>query len=317
MVGIISPGSNSLFVYLIVRSTIMKRNKQVSVIRYRTGEVRLAWRVLIAVVLWLAVVFLLRFIPIFLSTAIQAGRGMDRQDALEAAKAIVFEHPIWSTAIGVINGLMSLPIVWFLMIVIEKRSFTWKEVGLDWRRNSLLCLAFGAFLALLIYVAGTVVDRVLGSSIPTIDTVLAGLTVSAVVRNLALWIPMGFGEEVLFRSYVQSRLVERHGALWGILIGSIVFTLLHLLVSQLSPVTIFSGVILWAAVGALYHWSRSLYLVGMFHGVANILLNTFPSEGFDASGLIVHALALLLIVVVGLYRAKFSHTPSDMADAGH
>ena len=81
MVGIISPESNSLFVYLIERSTIMERNKQVSVIRYRTGEVRLAWRVLIAVVLWLAVVFLLRFIPIFLSTAIQAGRGIDSKAA--------------------------------------------------------------------------------------------------------------------------------------------------------------------------------------------------------------------------------------------
>lgn len=291
----------------------MDKNEQVSFIRYRTGEVRLVWRVLIAVVVYLAVVFLLRFIPIFLSTALQAGRGIDRQDALEAAKAIVFEHPIWSTAIGIIHGLMSLPLVWFLMRVLEKRSFAWKDVGLDWRRNSLLSLAFGALLALLIYVAGTVVDRVLGSSIPTIDTVLAGLTVSAVVRNFALYIPIGFGEEVLFRGYVQTRLVERHGALWGILIGSIVFTLLHLLGRPLSPVTIFSAVILWAGVGALYHWSRSLYLVGMFHAVANILLNVLPSDRSHAAGLIVHVLALLLIVVVGLRTSKSFRVPSNPA----
>jgi membrane protease YdiL (CAAX protease family) len=295
----------------------MEKNEQVSVIRYRTGEVRLVWRVLIAVMLWLAVVFLLRFIPIFLSTAIQAGRGMDRQDALEAAKAIVFEHPIWSTTIGVINGLMSLPLVWFLMRIIENSSFTWKDVGLDWRSNSFLCLAFGALLALFLYFAGTVIDRVLGYSIPAMDTVLAGLTISTVVRNFALWIPMGFGEEVLFRGYIQTRLVERHGALWGILIGSIVFTLLHLLVSPLSPVTIFSGVILWAAVGALYHWSRSLYLVGMFHGAANILLNTLHFEGSDAAGLIVHTIALLLIIVVGLRRSKSFRITSDLADGVH
>lgn len=295
----------------------MERKKQVSVIRYRTGDVRLIWRVLIALVLWLTVVFLLRFIPIFLYTAIQAGRGTDRPEALEAAKAIVFEHPIWSTAIGVINGLMSLMLVWFLMIVIEKRTFTWKKVGLDWRRNSLLNLAFGALLALLIYFAGIVVDRVFGSSIPTMDTVLAGLTVSAIIRNLILYIPMGFGEEVLFRSYIQSRLVERYGALWGILIGSIVFTLLHLLVSPLSPVTILSGIILWAAVGTLYHWSRSLYLVGMFHGIANILLNTLSFKGSDTASLIVHALALLLILVIGRYREMSSHTHSDLADVSH
>ncbi len=295
----------------------MERKKQVSVIRYRTGDVRLIWRVLIALVLWLAVVFLLRFIPIFLYTSIQAGRGTDRPEALEAAKAIVFEHPIWSTAIGVINGLMSLPLIWFLMIVIEKRTFTWKKVGLDWRRNSLLNLAFGAILALLIYFAGIVVDRVFSSSISTMDTVLAGLTASAVIRNLILYIPWGFGEEVLFRSYIQSRLVERYGALRGILIGSIVFTLLHLLVSPLSPVTILSGIILWAAVGTLYHWSRSLYLVGMFHGISNILLNTLSFKVSDTASLTVHALALLSILVIGHYGEISSNTHSDPADVSH
>jgi hypothetical protein len=242
---------------------------------------------------------------------------MNKQNALEAAKIIVFEHPVWSSVIGVINGLMSLPLVWFLMIVIEKRSFTWKEVGLDWRRNSLQNIVFGVLLALLIYVTGMILDRVLGFSLPTMDTVLAGLTVSAVIRNLVLYIPMAFGEEVLFRSYVQSRLVERYGAVCGILIGSIVFTLLHMLVSPLSFVTILSGVILWAAVGALYHWSGSLYLVGMFHGVANILLNTLSFKSSEAVGLIVHVLALLLIVVVGLYRAKSSQSPSDPSDVEH
>ncbi|MHC4692309.1 MAG: lysostaphin resistance A-like protein [Planctomycetota bacterium] len=284
--------------------TVTERSKQMSVIKYGTGEVRVLFRVVIAVALWLAVVFVLRFIPIFVYTAIQAGGGMARQEAVDNAKAIVFEHAIWSTVIGIINGLMSLPIVWFLMRVIEKRMFTWKEAGLDWRRNSLLCAVFGAGLALFMYVLGIVVDRILGCSIPTIETLLAGLTVWTVIRSVALWIPMGFGEEVIFRSYVQSRLVERHGALRGILIGSIVFTLLHLLIRPLSPVTILSGVMLWAAVGALYHWSRSLYLVGMFHGLANILLNTLPSEGSGTGGLIVNALALLLVVAVGLRRSR-------------
>ncbi len=303
--------------FYLLKEPIIEKNGRVSLIRYHTGEVRLLWTVLIAVMLWVAIAFLLRFIPIFISTAIQAGRGMNKQNALEAAKIIVFEHPVWSSVIGVINGLMSLPLVWFLMIVIEKRGFTWKEVGLDWRRNSLQNIVFGVLLALLIYVTGMILDRILGFSLPTMDTILAELTVSAVIRNVVLYIPMAFGEEVLFRSYVQSRLVERYGAVCGILIGSIVFTLLHMLVSPLSFVTILSGVILWAAVGALYNWSGSLYLVGMFHGVANILLNTLTFESSGAVGLIVHVLALLLIVVVGLYRAKSSQTPSDQSVGEH
>ena len=115
-----------------------------SLVRYRTGEVRLVWKVLIAVVVYAAIVFLLRFIPIFVCTAIQTSRGMDRQEAVEVFKAIVFEHPIWSTVIGIIHGLVSLPLVWFLIRIIEKRSFAWKDIGLDWRRNSLLYFA-GAY----------------------------------------------------------------------------------------------------------------------------------------------------------------------------
>lgn len=288
-----------------------------SIVKHRTGEVRIAWRVTIAVAAYVAIAFLLRFIPIFLRTTFQAGRGIDRQDALAAAKTLVFEHPIWSTAIGIVNGLMSLVLVWFLIRVIEKRAFTWKDVGLDWRRNSLMNMAFGVLLALLVYAADTAVGRVFGSFIPTATTLLAGVTVSAVVRNIALYVPMAFGEEVLFRGYIQTRLVERHGAFRGILIASIVFTVLHLLGRPLSPVTLLSGVILWAAVGTLYYWSRSLYLVGMFHAVMNTLLNLLPSDWSDTTGLTVHVLLLALIAFVGLRASRFSPPAHKSAEAAH
>ncbi len=289
----------------------MEKNARASFIRYRTGQVRLLWRVLIAVAGYLAIAFLLRFIPIFVSVTIQAGHGVDRQDALEAAKAVVFEHPVWSTVLGVMNALLGLVLVWGLMRFIEKRRMVWKDVGLDFRHGSILCLVFGGLLALVMYVANIVLGRVFNSATPTISAILAGLSVSAVIRNLALYIPMGFSEEVLFRGYIQTRLVERHGAARGILIGSVVFTLLHIFGRPLSPVATLSGVILWSAVGALYHYSRSLYLVGMLHAVMNSVLNILPSSESELGSLLVHILVLLLIVVVGRHRFKSS---CDMAD---
>lgn len=59
---------------------------------------------------------------------------------------------------------------------------------------------------------------------------------------------------------MQTRLVDRYGALWGVLTASVVFTLLHLAFRPLPPVTVVTGVMPWVAVGALYHWSKSLYL---------------------------------------------------------
>jgi hypothetical protein len=80
---------------------------------------------------------------------------------------------------------------------------------------------------------------------------------------------------------------------------------------SLSLVTIISGVMLWVTIGTLYHWSKSLYLVGMFHGMMNTLLNTLHLEGTDIGGLIVHALALLLVVIVALRRSRASSVRSN------
>lgn len=282
-----------------------------SVIRYRTGEVRLVWRLLIIILLFVAVAVLLRFIPISLYTTFLTSSGMAMENAPASAKAIVFEDPVWSTVIGILNGLMSLPLVWFLVKVIERRSFAWKTVGLDWRRNSIPALAFGALLALLLYVADKVVGQASGSSIPHVNIILAGLSIPILIQKSILYLAMGFAEEVVFRGYVQTRLVDRYGALWGVLIASVTFTLVHIGFMSLSLVTIISGVMLWMTIGALYHWTKSLYLVGMFHGMMNTLLNTLHLEGTDIGGLLVHALALLLVVVVALRRSRASSVRSN------
>lgn len=279
-----------------------------SIIRYSSGEVRLVWRLLIVISLFVAAAVLLRFIPICLYTASLTDSGVPKEDALVRAKAIVFEGAVWSTVLGVLNGVMSLPLVWLVIRVVERRSFTWKTVGLDWRRNSLSALACGALLALAFYVADKVVGLALGAAIPPMNTILAGVSVPIFLQTFVLYLAMGFGEEVVFRGYVQTRLVERYGVFRGVLVASVMFTLLHIGFRPLSPVTIISGVVLWATVGALYHWSKSLYLVGMFHAIANTLMNTLHLEGTDTGGLLVHAAALLLVVGFALRRSTASST---------
>lgn len=267
------------------------------VIRSRTGELRLVWRLAIILVLSVAVAFLLRFIPIVLYTAYLAGAGTPQEEALASAKTIVFEGPAWTTALGILNGFMYFLLVWLLIRVIEKRSFAWKEIGMDWRRRSLAALAGGALLALSLHIASPLAGLAFGSSIPSVSILLAGLAVPGVLLQLAHYLAMGFGEEVVFRGYMQTRLVERLGAVWGILIASVVFCSAHLVFMSLSPVTILSAVMLWAAIGTLYHWTKSLYLVGMFHGMANTLTNTLPLADSPVGGLLVHALALVLVIL--------------------
>lgn len=276
------------------------------VIRNATGEIRLVWRMILIVLLYVAAAVLLRLIPVGIYTSILVNDGMAQKIALEKASSLILEDPTWYTAIGVLSGLLGLLIVWFLVSVIEKSSFTWKTVGLDWKSNSLLVILLGALLALFFFLAGIFTRYLLDPNRTSLSVFMDGVSFPTLFQNIVLYLAMGFGEEIVFRGYVQTRLVERYRAVWGILITAVVFVLLHQISYSLSPILILSGVLLWTTFGVLYHLSKSLYLVIVFHGLMNALLNTFDFEFGDTSNLIVHALALSLVSVVAIVRSRVS-----------
>lgn len=185
------------------------------------------------------------------------------------------------------------------------------EVRLAWRL--ILAILLGAMLALLLFIASILTGYVRGLSGSSLNSPMMGANISTFIQNLVLYLGMAFGEEVVFRGYVQTRLVNRYRAIWGVLAAAVIFTLLHQISYRLSPVTILSGVMLWTTMGALYLFSKSLYLVGMFHGVMNTLLNTLHFEVGDISGMVVHALALFLVIVVAIVRPRVSGRRSDPA----
>jgi hypothetical protein len=142
------------------------------VIRSDTGEIRLVWRLILIVLLYVAAAVLLRLIPISLYTAVLVNDGMILGNALEKAQSIILEDPVWNTAIGVLSGLMGLLIVWFMVRVIEKSSFTWRTVGLDWRSNSLLVILLGALLALLLSFGSILTGYILGSNDSSLNVLI-------------------------------------------------------------------------------------------------------------------------------------------------
>lgn len=274
------------------------------VIRKDSGEVRLVWRLILIILLYVLAAVLLRLIPISIYAAILVNDGATLANALEKARFVIFEDPGWFAAIGILSGLVGLLIVWLLVRIIEKSSFTWKTVDLDWRRNSLLVMLLGAILALLLFVASILTGNILGFNNASLNNLLQDISIPIFLQNFIVYLSMGFSEEIVFRGYFQTRLVKSYGAIWGILITAVVFVLLHQISYNLSPLIILSGVLLWTTIGALYYLSKSLYLVVIFHGVTNLLLNTVQSEVGDISSMIVHAFALLLVIVFALTRPR-------------
>ncbi|NIR02101.1 MAG: hypothetical protein GTN78_18220, partial [Gemmatimonadales bacterium] len=81
------------------------------------------WRLLTIVVLSVVVAVVLRFIPIVIYTGILVRSGIAREGALATAKQAVFEGPVWSTVLGVLNAAMYFLLVWFLVRVVERGGF--------------------------------------------------------------------------------------------------------------------------------------------------------------------------------------------------
>jgi membrane protease YdiL (CAAX protease family) len=282
-------------------------------IRTPTGEVRLVWRLILVLVLFVAVEVLLRVIPIGLIAASMVKAGTAQASAVESARAIVFEDPIWSTGIGVLVGIMGFLIVWLLVRAVEKSAFTWKAVGLDWRRSSPIMILLGVLLALILFTAYGLMGCLLGSSAVSVSGLLTGGSLGGFFMKLLLFTAMGFSEEVVFRAYVQTRLSTRFGATWGVLGAALIFTLLHQISYNLSLVTMLSGILLWTTLGALYHLTQSLYLVGTFHALMNTMLNTLNFEVGDIPALIAHAFALLtLLLFIGFKARRMSDASNPL-----
>ncbi len=264
------------------------------ILKDRAGELRLLWRFLILMVAILVLAFLLRFVPITIHSQLLIHDGLTREEAVQSAKTLFLEDPTWQAVLGAIQGMMWFAVIWFLIRIVEKKTFAWKDLGLDWRRSSLSDIGLGAALAVLLYVVPLGLGKVLGSITSPTAEMLTNPGVGTIILALALHIPLGFGEEAAFRAYLQTRLIKRHGAIWGILITSVVFTLTHMLMRTLSVVEFVAGVLLYAVIGVLYYRSASLYVVGTIHAILNSLLRVFDLSAPPVESAIVFGITLLL-----------------------
>jgi membrane protease YdiL (CAAX protease family) len=224
---------------------------------------------------------------------------LTEDEALQSARTLILETPIWSTILGSIQGIMWFIIIYFLIRVVEKNPFSLKELGLDWKHNTLNKIFYGIIIAVLIYFVQLYLGKFLGSNTFSLIERFNDLIISSVFLTIILNIFIGFGEEAAFRAYLQTRMIKLYGTLLGIILTSIIFTLTHLIVMELSLVNILAGIMLYISVGILYYCTQSLYLVGAIHAVLNILLQVLDFTPGDMETLIVHS--LFLLVVSGIY----------------
>ena len=272
------------------------------IFKNKHDEVRIIWRVVLLVGPFLLIAFLLRYIPIRIRTQILINQGMTQPAALSRSSNYFMEDPIGSSILGILQGLSWYLLVFLLIRFIEKRKTSLKDFGLDPKKNRIQLLPLGLVFGALMYFGYIAFDSLLGESNFSFD--LADLGLVSILLMVLNFVANGFGEETAFRSYLQTHLIKRHGLWMGIGVTSIIFVLLHLLISPFTMQALFGSIFLAGILGILFALTRSVYLVGTMHAAFNLmpsLLGQWPS---DLSLVIVNGFLFLMTIVIYLLFEK-------------
>ncbi len=123
--------------------------------------------------------------------------------------------------------------------------------------------ALGHFLGVLVHLLGFQVN---GSMTSVMQTLTNLSTTEQLVMLTMIGLLVPITEELLFRGYIQTRLVARHGPFRGILITSVLFGVMHMNLYQ-SPATFFLGLM----IGFAAWYGRSIVPAIAAHMVNNTI----------------------------------------------
>jgi membrane protease YdiL (CAAX protease family) len=173
-----------------------------------------------------------------------------------------------------IDALLMFLLVFLLITRIEKSNFQWAALGLTLKPTSIFYFFIGIFLGF-IFTVVTIGTGLIQGTIQFQPQKPEDLFIPYNVKFIILffvWAMLnGFWQELVFRGYLQTRVVERHNATVGILTVTIYFILIHFIDRQLTLPWVIAGTLLFILISLLFHHTKSLYLVGAMHSMINYL----------------------------------------------
>ncbi len=187
-----------------------------------------------------------------------------------------------------------LPILAVRYLLKEPVSFR-SSFGWRWTGWKIPVLGIGGFVAVMLLSMGT--DRLFGTTIQYGAAGMAGPVTRAnyLVFTLMLLIFPAFGEETMFRGFLQTRMTAMYGATAGILIPAVLFAIRH------HPSDIYFGVVNHVPAAGWANRAIQLYAGAVIFGLArHFARSTWASW-------LLHVLIILMILVFGgFFRQIFS-----------
>ncbi|MHB1391891.1 MAG: CPBP family intramembrane glutamic endopeptidase [Clostridia bacterium] len=170
-----------------------------------------------------------------------------------------------------IYNIFVIMVTYLVWKFVDKRDT--EIIGLKWKKNSFKLFGLGllggtleiALIMLLSLFMGTLWFQSSGFSMFSSAEIQKSL-----IYGVLAFLLVGFGEEALFRGYIQKRLMLVMGNKWALFISSLIFMAAHIL--TYGKLLDFIDVVLGGLIlGYLYILTDSLYLTAAYHFIYDLI----------------------------------------------
>jgi membrane protease YdiL (CAAX protease family) len=248
-----------------------------------TGDVRFFWIFAIIPAYILGALVLSRVIFIIITSQIYVSEGYIREIAIEKAQTKMMTIEV-QVVLCAFDTIFMILLVYLLQTKIENQQFQWSNLGLAINSSSLRYFILGNFLGILFIIITRGTGLLVGSNqlkSMTFEEIFTFDNTKFIILFYLWAILNGFWQELLFRGYLQNRVVEKYNAIGGIIMVTIYFVLVHIIDHPLEIYWVVAMILLFFLISSLFHETQSLYLVGAFHGTINYMDQVIERVGVE------------------------------------
>ncbi len=228
-------------------------------------------------------------------TAWYSSQGIPQDIAMEKAR-LASNGFVFQVILSVLQLGFMLWLVRWLIKKVEKQEFDWVKLGLvPNNRANFIKLGTGLAVGLSLLtigaglIAGTLIYFGNGLELFGAGQVLLTLILAAVLAMAS-----GFGEEIAFRGYLQSRITQRYNSKTAVVIVAVLFALSHPLDQGNNPLLyIATAILVGILLGTIFAITGSLWMGIALHTVWNyvqiavLAIRNSPDERFFGAPLLI------------------------------
>lgn len=165
-------------------------------------------------------------------------------------------------------------LVYLLITKVEKQKFDWSKLGLvsiDLQNYILLGVELALALSLITTSVGYLLGilKFLGNGFELFSP---PQVYSTLLLSTVLAFASGFGEELAFRGYLQSRIAQSYNSTIAVIVAAVLFALSHPLPGNVEPVIFYATAILVGILfGTVFVYTGSLWMGIALHIVWNFM----------------------------------------------